>query len=579
MEEATDMDMGAHTHSRRYNIVIKRPYQGTIPTNDTSETELDNVPAVQPGGASAIEIEKLSPSPTGSIRLRKESNRRHIRRPSSSASIGSYDGRDNREDKAPVAYWMPPHASVLEETLGGEALLLEPDDDEPVQIDFRCACYKLTNISTVNFTTDVKFVVVFEWNDPRLCGMLITTNDLPGDLWGPDIMLENAQNDCEVVYDSFSLLDSFTGRLKRTITFHGPVYNPMNLRDFPFDNDELEFKFVSMCNWRTLDGSRFGNDPVKRTYKLEPMLDKKGTEFFFLGWGGKINEFSILGWSHDVQNPPIHEPNKPIIFQFDIHMTREAQFYYFKILVPLWLLVLTSLFAFAIETDDLQGRLEILVTLLLSTIAFLYIIQESIPKMSSLTVIDKVVLTSLVSLVMAVFFSYLIAKLPYPETLNWVLATVNQLIYWITNIALVGPPHYRYKKYIAEMEERQATKLLTRSGNLKPGMIISKSQQEENEFTQSMLKNAIKQSKMTKSFSLTTKTNLQGDHETHNNQMLGFKRLSAKPASNVVRKHAEDSMQKTTNVTWGDTGGLSTLSTGSNDENRLGSSNKIIKHT
>ena len=48
--------------------------------------------------------------------------------------------------------------------------------------------------------------------------------------------------------------------------------------------------------------------------------------------------------------------------------------------LPLWLLILTSLAPYGIETDDLQGRLEVLVTLLLSTIAFLYIVQESIPK-------------------------------------------------------------------------------------------------------------------------------------------------------------------------------------------------------
>jgi hypothetical protein len=160
-------------------------------------------------------------------------------------------------------------------TPSGSELLLEADEDKPLRIDFRCACFKLTSISTVDFTSVLKFVVVFEWNDPRLCGLPITTNDLPGDLWGPDIILENAQNECEVVYDSFSLLSSQTGRLKRTITFHGPVYNPMDLRDFPFDNDELEMKFITICNWRTLDGSRFGNDPVKRVYTLEPMLNRK----------------------------------------------------------------------------------------------------------------------------------------------------------------------------------------------------------------------------------------------------------------------------------------------------------------
>lgn len=168
-----------------------------------------------------------------------------------------------------------------------------PNDDldgEPLHVDFRCACFKLSNISTVDFTVLIKFVVVFEWNDERLMNRedIVTTNDLPGDLWGPDIVLENAQNDCEVIYDSFSLLDNQTGRLKRTVTFHGAVYNPMDLEDFPFDADELEMKFISICNWRTLDGSRYGNDPCNRIYTLHPMLRRNDVKFFILGWGGKF---------------------------------------------------------------------------------------------------------------------------------------------------------------------------------------------------------------------------------------------------------------------------------------------------
>lgn len=214
---------------------------------------------------------------------------RPANRKTSMGSYGTNDDMDPDDVDNTIAYWMPPPPSTIHETPSGSELLLETDEDKPLRIDFRCACFKLTSISTVDFTSVLKFVVVFEWNDPRLCGLPITTNDLPGDLWGPDIILENAQNECEVVYDSFSLLSSQTGRLKRTITFHGPVYNPMDLRDFPFDNDELEMKFITICNWRTLDGSRFGNDPVKRVYTLEPMLNRKDG-----AWRGKRFSYHLF---------------------------------------------------------------------------------------------------------------------------------------------------------------------------------------------------------------------------------------------------------------------------------------------
>ncbi|KAL9191060.1 hypothetical protein ACHAXT_000766 [Thalassiosira profunda] len=352
-------------------------------------------------------------------------------------------------DQPEVDYWMPPH--VVDDNNEEREY-----SDAPIVVDFRCACFKLTDISTVYFTAVIKFVVVFEWNDPRLKGMPITTNDLPGDLWGPDIILENAQNDCEVMYDSFALLNAETGRLKRTVTFHGHVYNPMDLKQFPFDMDDLELKFISICNWRTLDESRHGNDPVNQIYVLRPMHEKKGVDFFLLGWGGKINEFLMLGYTEKTTNTT-DDPSKPIVFQFDIHLGRKAQYYILKILLPLWLITVTSLAPYGIETDDFQGRLEVIFTLLLSTVALLYVVQESIPKISSLTLVDKVVLATLISLSLSVLFSYFISRSPNATQLNFILAVTNQVLFWIANIVLLVPPYFRYKQHIAKMEAKDRT--------------------------------------------------------------------------------------------------------------------------
>jgi len=361
-------------------------------------------------------------------------------------SLGFSDTFDERID-----YWNPPPTR----------------DEVPLQVDFRCACFKLNNVSTVDFSVKIKFVIVFEWKDERMMhhDRIYSTNDLPRDLWGPDVILENAENDCEVVYDSFSLLNSRTGLLKRTVAFHGSVYNPMDLKDFPFDSDELELKFISICNWRTLDGSRYGNDVCNRTYTLHPMLRRRDVQFFVLGWGGKIPEFQILGWSQKVTTP--YDVAQPICFKFDFHLVRKANFYYLKIMLPLWLLVLSSVAAFGIETDDLGARLEVLFTLLLSTIAFLYIIQESIPKINRLTVIDKVVLASLLTLALSVLFAYIISKYTENEAkcLNKILATIYLSIYIVANILIIGPPHYRHNKLKAKLLLKQGVGSFHSLGN------------------------------------------------------------------------------------------------------------------
>jgi len=170
---------------------------------------------------------------------------------------------------------------------------------------------------------------------------------------------------------------------------------------------------------------------------------------------GKIPEFQILGWAQKVTIPD--DSALPMCFKFDIHLFRKEAFYYLKVMLPLWLLVITSVAAYGIEPEELASRLEVLVTLLLSTIAFLYIVQESIPKINHLTVIDKVVILSLVTLVLSVLFSFILSRLSEAEAgrLNIVFALVYLSFYVLMNFIVIGPPHYRHMRLRSKMIEKQ----------------------------------------------------------------------------------------------------------------------------
>ena len=83
--------------------------------------------------------------------------------------------------------------------------------------------------------------------------------------------------------------------------------------------------------------------------------------------------------------------------------------------------------------------------------------QESIPKISSLTLVDKVVLATLISLSLSVLFSYFISRSLNATQLNFILAVTNQVLFWIANIVLLVPPYFRYKQHIAKMEAKGHT--------------------------------------------------------------------------------------------------------------------------
>jgi hypothetical protein len=169
--------------------------------------------------------------------------------------------------------------------------------------------------------------------------------------------------------------------------------------------------------------------------------------------------------------------------------------------------------------------------------------------MSHLTVIDKVVIASLVSLVAAVLFSVIISISPIPETLNWVLAIANQVLYWAANVILVGPPHRRYKQYIADMEARQARKELTTSGHLKPGMVLMGNRKRNSSGGKTKFKRTASEKRRAKfnrakSYSVQNTLRLRGDHEHKSTSMLGFTKRFSAGKNMDIPKHQQESLAR-----------------------------------
>eukprot|EP01046_Picozoa_sp_COSAG06_P066107 COSAG06_NODE_16529_length_996_cov_1.136009_2_plen_86_part_00 len=57
------------------------------------------------------------------------------------------------------------------------------------------------------------------------------------------LILTNSLGDVAQADDAFELVDSATGRLKRSHLYDGTIDNLMDLRDFPFDLDDIELEF------------------------------------------------------------------------------------------------------------------------------------------------------------------------------------------------------------------------------------------------------------------------------------------------------------------------------------------------
>eukprot|EP00039_Didymoeca_costata_P025946 m.14580 g.14580 ORF g.14580 m.14580 type:complete len:377 (-) comp5145_c0_seq1:246-1376(-) len=289
----------------------------------------------------------------------------------------------------------------------------DPEDDlywvqAPVEnggviwVDFRHNLYKLAKINTQEEKSFIDFEIVYIWTDYRLKGY--TAPALPLKLWGPRPQLENGLDDMVEVQTQFLFLDRANGRLKRSIRYTGSVDTPMPLKDFPFDTISVMAHFDSTSTFISWDWTEKGQSKVP-TYKLRRVREEGEGISLAMRWPGNVTEWQLHGIEVEViEKPPNAQGEIHISCDLLFHLSRKASYYFWKALMPLYLLTILSLSTFYFEVDNLSDRISTVSTFFLAAFAMLYVVGESLPKTDFLTSIDKViVITTILLMMLGVF--------------------------------------------------------------------------------------------------------------------------------------------------------------------------------
>lgn len=79
---------------------------------------------------------------------------------------------------------------------------------------------------------------------------------------------------------------------------------------------------------------------------------------------------------------------------YNLELKRNSNYYIWKIILPIFVIVLISLGNFWIKSKDIEAKLNLTVGSLLSLIAYNFVFGDDIPKLNYLTVLDYIILTS-----------------------------------------------------------------------------------------------------------------------------------------------------------------------------------------
>jgi uncharacterized membrane protein len=97
-------------------------------------------------------------------------------------------------------------------------------------------------------------------------------------------------------------------------------------------------------------------------------------------------------------------------FVFEIEVARESRFYLWKVMLPLFIIVAISWSVFWMTDEPLAGRSRITATGVLTIVAYQFVVAEDLPRIAYLTLLDKVMIVSLILLAVTVVQSMIVAR-------------------------------------------------------------------------------------------------------------------------------------------------------------------------
>lgn len=171
----------------------------------------------------------------------------------------------------------------------------------------------------------------------------------------------------------FKLKENYLG----TLNDEFPVHN------FPFDNQWLRFNLHPDRDHNFYYETQFNTTNRSNAFLSNAVYTLYSPEWEFADWS--INQDYELDPASDQYFPTIN---------FDYQIKRKNLYYVFKLMIPVIFLIVLSGMVFFIRMDDLQSRLTISVVCFLSLIAYIFVVDDELPKLGYLTFIDIFILIS-----------------------------------------------------------------------------------------------------------------------------------------------------------------------------------------
>ena len=207
-----------------------------------------------------------------------------------------------------------------------------------------------------------------EWRDPRLedhAGCRISQEAI----WHPRLRVVNRRSISTTEPDLFIIGEGGTVTYRQR--GYGQFSTPLNLRNFPLDRQVLPVRIVAAYS------------PDEVVLRVAENLTGRQDTLSLVGWTADDVSWNIGTYYFAPQQRHL------AALTFTIPVARKAGYFFWKMIVPLSIVVFMSWAVFLIHPDIAPARIGLSATALLTIFAYQFVLSSLLPHVSYLTRLDR----------------------------------------------------------------------------------------------------------------------------------------------------------------------------------------------
>ena len=319
---------------------------------------------------------------------------------------------------------------------------------EKITVFVRVSFVSVGDIDAVKQEFRCEFYLNLKWEEPEFVGVSDAANIDWNSAWDPGMYIVDF-----VSYDIFERHQTLrksekAGGIPYVIQYYhikGTFKEVLEVNNFPFDYQDLALMLTS--NWHAED----------LFFTKDPQQDDNIHTWNFTAQQEWSLQPHVLAESKTLcPNPPGSSSNSYPQYRIRINVMRYYSFHLTNVALIMCLITMLTFTSFTVGADAVGDRIQIVLTLLLTSIAFKYYVQQFLPTVSYTTFLDKYIMACMGFQVFMAIFSA-VSGMTHGHSehglFEWNSLTFAVIIFLVIHVVF-GSLSYRH---LADAKEKMKT--------------------------------------------------------------------------------------------------------------------------